>query len=116
MKSCIFVRYQTYIGMKANQKKLDEKCIFFIFFPYKNVWKKLFLSVSASNLKTTKSLLLVNYMSPESVASNQAYPSSPKTQSALLQICYNANKKKIKNEIFASWYNVQNIQKLVTFI
>ena len=115
MKSCIFVRYQTYIGMKANQKKLDEKCIFFIFFPYKNVWKKLFLSVSASNLKTTKSLLLVNYMSPESVASNQAYPSSPKTQSALLQICYNANKK-IKNEIFASWYNVQNIQKLVTYI
>ena len=35
-------------------------------------------------------------MSPESVASNQAYPSSPKTQSALLQICYNANKKKLK--------------------
>ena len=77
--------------------------------------KNFFLSVSASNLKTTKSLLLVNYMSPESVASNQAYPSSPKTQLALLQICYNANKK-IKNEIFASWYNVQNIQKLVTYI
>ena len=37
MKSCIFVRYQTYIGMKANQKKLDEKFNFFIFFPYKNV-------------------------------------------------------------------------------
>ena len=115
MKSCIFVRYQTYIGMKANQKKLDEKCNFFIFFPYKNVWKKLFLSVSASNLKTTKSLLLVNYMSPESVASNQAYPSSPKN-SRLYYRSATMRTKKIKNEIFASWYNVQNIQKLVTYI
>ena len=96
MKSCIFVRYQTYVGMKANQKILNEKCNFFIFFPYKNVRKKLFSSVSASDLKTTKSLLLVTYSSPESLASNQAYPSSPKTQSALLQICYDAHKKILK--------------------
>ena len=70
--------------MKANQKILDEKCNFFIFFPYKNVRKKLFSSVSASNLKTT--------MSCDNLSHNQAYPSSPKTQSALLQICYDAHK------------------------
>ena len=80
--------------MKANQKILDERCNFFIFFPYKNVRKKLFSSVSASDLKTTKSLLLVNYLSPESVTSNQARP----RQSRLYHRSVTTRTKKLKTK------------------